>query len=148
MAHQAAHQRRDAPGLHEARDRSRGQAWAHPAGGPAGGVSDVVPLPREQLQQVAADVRSAAWFAALGDPLTEGDRADAANYIEALGLGALAVASARDWPEAERILKSPDASTAWWDREEALRRGLLATLEQRDRKSTRLNSSHLGISYA
>jgi len=94
-------------------------------------VSDVAPLPREKLQQVAAEVRSAAWFVALGDPLTEGDRADAADYIEALGLGALAVASARDWPEAERILKSPDASTAWWDREEAVRRGLLATLEQR-----------------
>jgi hypothetical protein len=94
-------------------------------------VSDVVPLPRDLLLQVAAEVRTAAWFAALGDPLIESDRADAEAYARALGLGALEVASARDWPEAERILKSPDTSTAWWDREEALRRALLAKLEQR-----------------
>jgi hypothetical protein len=70
-----------------------------------------------------------AWFAALGEPLTEGDRSDANAYAVALGLGALRVVQAHDWPEAERILKAPDWSPTWWDREEALRQRLLADAE-------------------
>ena len=38
---------------------------------------------------------------------------------------------ARDWPEAERVLKAPDWSPAWWDREEAQRQRLLAEAEAR-----------------
>ncbi len=34
------------------------------------------------------------------------------------------------WPEAEAFLKSPTASLDWWDREEALRRKLLADAER------------------
>ena len=94
-------------------------------------MSDVVALPQALLRQVATDVRTAAWFAALGEPLTDGDLSEANAYMSALGLGRLDVAQASDWPEAERILKSPQWSTAWWDREEALRRALLAQAEAR-----------------
>jgi hypothetical protein len=94
-------------------------------------VSQVVILPRVLLDQVKTELRAAAWFAALGEPLTGGDRADADAYAKALGLGTLVLGQARDWPEAERVLKAPDWSPAWWDREEVQRRRLLAEAEAR-----------------
>jgi hypothetical protein len=70
-------------------------------------------------------VRSASWFAALGEPLTEGDVADATAYAGTGHVGRVA-----SWPEAEAFLKSPTASLDWWDREEALRKELLARAER------------------
>ncbi len=78
------------------------------------------------LDALRVDVKAASWFAALGEPLTEGDRSDAEAYATAFELGRLAIGRARDWPEAERILKTPEGSHAWWDREEDLRKALLA----------------------
>src|SRR6187402_53811 len=72
------------------------------------------------IQSLQAEVRSASWFAALGEPLTDGDRADATAYS-----GATEVQRIASWAEAEAFLKSP-ATLPWWDREEALRRELLA----------------------
>lgn len=89
-----------------------------------------VALPRIVLDRLRREVQTASWFAALGEPLTEGDRADATAYAEALGLGSLATDRARDWPEAERLLRLPSTSD-WWDREEALRKTLLAEAEAR-----------------
>jgi hypothetical protein len=94
-------------------------------------VSRLVALPRVVLEHVKAELRTAAWFAALGEPLTDGDRSDADSYAKALGLGTLVLGQARDWPEAERVLKAPDWSPTWWDREEARRRRLLADAEAR-----------------
>jgi hypothetical protein len=76
------------------------------------------------LGALRAEIRSASWFAALGEPLTEGDRADALAYS-----GATDVQRIASWPEAEAFLKSPDTPLAWWDREEALRKALLARAE-------------------
>jgi len=81
------------------------------------------------LGALRAEVRSASWFAALGKPLTAGERADAEAYAQALGVEDFE--RARDWADAERLLKSPDWSTAWWEREESLRRALLAEAERR-----------------
>lgn len=81
------------------------------------------------LDRLRAEARAASWFAALGEPLIEGDLADAEAYAGALDLGALSIGLAHDWPEAERLLKSPDWSPVWWDREEALRRTLLERAE-------------------
>ena len=94
-------------------------------------MSQIVVLPRVVLDQVKTELRAAAWFAALGERLTDGDRADADAYARALGLGALLLGQARDWPEAERVLKAPDWSPSWWDREEVQRRRLLAEAEAR-----------------
>ena len=92
--------------------------------------------PLARLDRLRAEAHAASWFAALGEPLVEGDLADAAAYAGALDLGALSIGLAQDWPEAERLLKSPDWSPVWWDREEALRRTLLrqadALLGERD----------------
>ena len=96
-----------------------------------GHIKEVTTLPVELLDRVKDETRAAAWFAALGEPLTEGDRNDATAYAMALGLGPLRVVQAHDWPEAERVLKAPDWSRAWWDREEELRLRLLARAEAR-----------------
>ena len=92
-------------------------------------MNGVVDLPGQRLETLRAEVRAASWFAALGEPLTEGDCVDAAAYSAALGLGTIEIGQARDWPDAECLLKSPDWTPAWWDREEALRRALLAEAE-------------------
>ncbi|MFO1079574.1 MAG: hypothetical protein U1E23_02965 [Reyranellaceae bacterium] len=92
-------------------------------------MSAIVELPHAVLRQVADEVRAAAWFAGLGEPLTGGERDEAVAYAAALGLGALAIESVADWPAAEQRLQAPDWSPAWWEREESLRRGLLARAE-------------------
>jgi hypothetical protein len=94
-------------------------------------VTAALALPRTLFASLHNEVQAAAWFAALGEPLTDGDRADANAYVKALRLDSLALERARDWPEAERVLKAPDWSPAWWDREEVERRRLLAEAEVR-----------------
>ena len=94
----------------------------------------VVPLPHTLLDALRAEIAAASWFAALGEPLIEGDRTDARTYVDALGFGPIEIGLARDWPEAERLLQQPDSSD-WWDREEELRRALLAEAERRYPKS-------------
>ena len=69
------------------------------------------------------EVRAASWFAALGEPLTDGDRAEAKTYA-----GTDAVELVTSWLDAERLLKSP-ATLDWWEREETLRKDLLARAE-------------------
>ena len=70
------------------------------------------------------EVRAASWFAALGEPLTDGDRADAQAYANTDE-----VTLVPSWYEAEEFLKAPTTSLEWWDREEAMRRKLLARAE-------------------
>lgn len=94
-------------------------------------MTSVIALPRTTLGRVKAEVRAASWFAALGEPLNDGDRADASAYLVTLGFDALEIGIARSWPEAEALLKAPDWSPVWWDREETLRRTLLAQAEAR-----------------
>lgn len=94
-------------------------------------MTEIVALPGAALDHLRAEIRAASWFAALGEPLTEGDQADAAAYTASLGLGGLAIDLVTDWPQAERSLKAPDWSPAWWDREETLRKKLLARAEAR-----------------
>ncbi len=94
-------------------------------------MTEVVSPPGRWIRALHAEVRAASWFAALGEPLTEGDRGDAATYASTLGFSAVEIGLARDWPEAERLLKAPDWTPAWWDREEALRRTLLTEAEAR-----------------
>jgi len=78
------------------------------------------------LGPLRAEIRAASWFAALGEPLTDGDVAEARAYA-----GAVEVVRLPSWPEAEAFIKSPDASLDWWNREEALRKSLLAEAETR-----------------
>ena len=88
------------------------------------------------LETLRAEIRAASWFAALGDELTGGDLADAGAYADALHLGKPAIERARSWGEAERTMKSPDWSTAWWEYEEQQRRALLGEAEARHPERT------------
>ena len=72
------------------------------------------------LGPLRTEVRAASWFAALGEPLTDGDRADAHAYA---GMDEMMLVPS--WAEAEAFLKSPDTSLDWWNREEVLRKELL-----------------------
>ena len=92
-------------------------------------MSRVVTLPGLKLEALRAEIRAASWFAALGEPLTEGDRSDAAAYATALDFGPIEIGLARDWPDAERLLKAHDWTPAWWNREEALRKRLFTEAE-------------------
>ncbi len=78
------------------------------------------------LGPLRAEIRAASWFAALGEPLTDGDVAEARIYA-----GAVEVGGVTSWPDAEDFLKSPNASLVWWDREETLRKSLLAEAKRR-----------------
>ncbi len=72
------------------------------------------------LETLRIEIRTGSWFAALGEPLTDGDRADATAYS-----GATEVQRVASWADAEAFLKS-SATLDWWNREEALRKELLA----------------------
>jgi hypothetical protein len=80
----------------------------------------------ETADTLRAEVRAASWFAALGEELTNGDVAEARVYA-----GDVVITLVKSWPEAEAFLKSPTALLEWWDREETLRRQLLAAAEKR-----------------
>lgn len=94
-------------------------------------MSDLIGLPTATLATLKAELRAASWFAALGEPLTGGDRTDAGAYAAAFGLEKPTIDFAKDWPDAEKLLKSPDWSSRLWDGEEALRRDLLQRAEAR-----------------
>jgi len=87
-------------------------------------MSNVVSHLPTILGPLRAEVHAASWFAALGEPLTEGDRADCKAYADAED-----VALVTSWREAEDFLKSAEASLDWWNREEAERKTLFARAE-------------------
>jgi len=90
----------------------------------------------------AREIPRGSWFAALGEPLTAGERAEARTYLaEIIGRHDVVIAGAADWLAAQAIIKR-DYDGAWWDAEmlaqnEARQRGegahgkeaLLAALE-------------------
>ena len=61
------------------------------------------------------EIAQGAWFAGCGEPLVDSERADAAAYPMALGLGSLPVVSVALWPEAARVTRRPDWSRSWWE---------------------------------
>src|SRR5690242_8358290 len=69
------------------------------------------------LAAFAREIPRGSWFAALGEPLTEGERAEARTYVaEVLGRNDVVIAGAADWLAAQAIIKRYD-DRAWWDAE-------------------------------
>lgn len=69
----------------------------------------------------------AAWFSAVGLPLDASEVDEARGYLWALGLGeGVRVEPVASWDHAERIIRNPAWDDAWWEREEAARRALMA----------------------
>ncbi|WP_417513905.1 hypothetical protein [Minwuia sp.] len=78
------------------------------------------------LSRFAATLNHVSWFAAVGERLSEAERADSAGYLLALGFPECDIVQAMDWEEAEEAARNPDWNTAWWEAEEQLRAGLSA----------------------
>jgi hypothetical protein len=68
---------------------------------------------------------AAAWFAAVGEPLTPGERTGAEAYLRALGRTGVSVDGVADWARAKALAQAPDWDRAWWEAEERLRTTLL-----------------------
>lgn len=71
------------------------------------------------LDDLIAEIGSGAWFAACGEPLTEGERDDALSLAAALGFAGLAIVPVATWCEAAQVTQRADWSRAWWQREAA-----------------------------
>jgi len=88
-----------------------------------GAVAATVP---DGVTALARAIAHRSWFAALGDPLTDAERAEVATYLAALGLDDCRIAGVATWDEARAIASAPDWDPRWWDAEERERRALLA----------------------
>lgn len=69
------------------------------------------------VRAFAVGLARGSWFAACGEPLTNGEIADVDDYLAALGMNDIAVARADDWREAAAVVQRPDWSRAWWEGE-------------------------------
>ncbi len=67
----------------------------------------------------------ASWFAAVGEPLTAGERDDAAIYLAGVAFTATPVVGVAGWPQASELLRRPGWDERVWDNEEEHRRRLL-----------------------
>lgn len=92
------------------------------------GTLDLEDLPPTlaALSRFAATLSHVSWFAAVGERLSEAERADAEDYLLALGFPECDVIPAMDWEEAEAAARNPEWNTAWWEAEEQLRAALSA----------------------
>ncbi|MBV8536459.1 MAG: hypothetical protein JO128_12755 [Alphaproteobacteria bacterium] len=85
-------------------------------------------LPGLAINRFVSSLSQLSWFAAVGEPLTEGDIDDARDYLQLLGFADAEVRATPDWHTAETITRSPNWNSAWWDAEEKRRRELLEPL--------------------
>jgi len=76
------------------------------------------------VRDFARGIAHASWFAACGEALTAGERAEAEAYLAALGLPAAAIAGVAGWAEAAATAQRPDWSRAWWDAEASAQQAL------------------------
>lgn len=79
---------------------------------------------RAAVAPVIEEIEDGSWFAAVGEPPTGGEAAEANAYITALGFPGPELAWIADWPAARRVTEDPAWDPAWWQREQALQSGL------------------------
>ncbi|MBL8836852.1 MAG: hypothetical protein JNL66_11420 [Alphaproteobacteria bacterium] len=80
----------------------------------------------DALADFARQQSELAWFAAVGEALTDGERAEGLDYAKALGFTDAAIGMVADWPAAERATRGAGYE-AWWSAENAERTALLET---------------------
>jgi hypothetical protein len=78
------------------------------------------------LNDVAAEIRAASWFAALGLDLTQPEADEVSRYLKALGQKPGYVATVDDWISAKRLADAPNWDRRWWDAEAKLQQNLQA----------------------
>jgi hypothetical protein len=72
------------------------------------------------------------WFSRLGLPFDGAEARLAAGYLDALGLpAAREIAVAKDWRDAEALIRDPLSAAPWWAEEEAERALLMRRTQQR-----------------
>jgi hypothetical protein len=72
---------------------------------------------RAAVTAFARNIPRGSWFAAVGEPLTEGECAEARAYVAGiLGGDNVVVGGTADWLAAQTIIKRDDGH-AWWDAE-------------------------------
>lgn len=79
----------------------------------------------ETVDALIRRAEAAAWFAAAGETLTDGEGVEAMRYLRALGHTGIAVEGVPSWTRAKALADSPDWDPGWWDAEERLRQALL-----------------------
>jgi hypothetical protein len=82
--------------------------------------------PDETVDKLLSDLGLGGWYSGVGEPLTEGELADAEAYAAGLGLGPLAIREVRDWRAAQAVASHPGWDPRWWAAEEGERRALYA----------------------
>ncbi len=87
-------------------------------------LSPVAAKAAARIRRLLAEMQEGSWFAALGEPATEGERAEVALYLEGSGLGHCAVDWLHDWAAARDISRSADWDHAWWEGEQGRQRTL------------------------
>jgi len=85
----------------------------------------------QPVVRMAGLVRRVAWFSSVGEEPGAAEIADAEAYLAALGFPDATVAAVADWDEAEYAVRNPDWNSDWWEAEEQLRAGLIATSLER-----------------
>ncbi len=73
---------------------------------------------RRGVQHLLDRIPRESWFAAVGEPLTPSEQADAAAYLTALSLQNVQIAGVGDWPQAHQIVNDPAWDSRWWQVEE------------------------------
>lgn len=76
------------------------------------------------VTRFARSLGAASWFAAVGQPLTDGEVREALDYLAGLDLGTK-IAAVPDWRAAEATTRDPAWNTTWWNAEEKERLALL-----------------------
>lgn len=80
---------------------------------------------------VIEEIEDGSWFAAVGEPPTDGEAAEAEAYLAALGFPEAEVAWIADWAAARRVSEDPGWDPAWWQREQALQSDLYGAAVER-----------------
>ncbi len=96
---------------------------------PGGEGKEGVPDPLSCAGALARACAEAAWFAALGEPPTTAETHQADLYARALEARAPQICWLRTPSQVEALLARGDDGGRWWEREEALRRRLVAQAE-------------------
>jgi hypothetical protein len=84
-----------------------------------------------RIEALAASIATTPWFARVGQVLTEPDRDDLVDYIDALDLEPGPIVPVATWTDAARISADPAWDRSWWQVEAREQRRLQAWAEER-----------------
>lgn len=105
------------------RDQEEEQAWESVDDYHYDSLDDIPTL--RAVSNFAKLLKTASWFSVIGMPLSEDERSEALDYLNALGFPDAGIGEITDWEDAEEAARNPDWNTGWWEAEEQLRAALV-----------------------